>query len=96
MPGFGFALAATTLVGQGLGQGVLIWRSKAARSEPVRRHQWLCWVWLVFAPVQVVRLFTQDPQVIELASYVCALLLSQPAGLCHGDGGALRQATPDG
>ena len=68
MPGFGFALAATTLVGQGLGardpdgaqqRGYTAYRMGATLMGAVGL------MFLLF-PAQIVGFFTNDPQVIEL------------------------------
>ncbi|NLM95860.1 MAG: MATE family efflux transporter [Firmicutes bacterium] len=82
MPGFGFALAATTLVGQGLGAGRpdLAEQSGQVAARSAAYIMALLGMALFLFPQQVVRLFTQDPQVIELAS-VCLRIVavSQPA-----------------
>jgi MATE family multidrug resistance protein len=70
MPGFGFALAATTLVGQGLGaedpegaqrRGYTAYRMGAALMGTVGL------AFLLF-PAQIVGFFTDDPQVIAIGT----------------------------
>jgi putative MATE family efflux protein len=70
MPGFGFALAATTLVGQGLGaedpegaqqRGYTAYRMAAGLMGTVGL------IFLLF-PAQIVGFFTDDPQVVALGT----------------------------
>lgn len=81
-PGFGFALAATTLVGQNLGSRHLI---RAERSGHAAGHLAMllmsCMgVIFFFFSKQIVYLFTPDQDVVELASACLKIIaLSQPA-----------------
>jgi MATE family multidrug resistance protein len=69
MPGFGFAVAGTTLVGQGLGAGNL---KRAERSGYLTYQMAACLmgvmglVFILF-PQPLVRLFTDDPAVVRIA-----------------------------
>ena len=81
MPGFGFAVAATTLVGQGLGAR----DSRRARTD-ARAAQWMAVaimavmgvVFFCF-PEQIIGVFIADPQVIALGIWPLRLVaFSQP------------------
>jgi MATE family multidrug resistance protein len=70
MPGFGFALAATTLVGQGLGagdpegaeqRGYTAYRLAAALMGSVG-------ILFLLFPAQIVGFFTNDPEIIEIGT----------------------------
>ena len=96
MPGFGFALAATTLVGQGLGaeRPDLAEQSGLVAARSAASIMGLLGIALFLFPQQLVGLFTKDPQVIELAS-VCLRIVavSQPAlAVVMVMAGALRGA----
>ena len=96
MPGFGFAMAATTLVGQGLGA-----RNPARARADGRLSQWLaaaimsCMgvVFFLF-PGQIIGIFINDPQVIQLGIWPLRLVaFSQPIlATSMVLGGALRGA----
>lgn len=81
LPGIGFGLAATSLVGQSLGAR----RPEEARDAGNIATQWgLIWMTVIgalaffFAP-QVIRLFTPDPEVIAIgASGLRVVALAQP------------------
>jgi len=101
MPGFAFAIAASALVGQALG---------AKNERLAERFGWMCaWqacavmttmacVFFVFADY-FARLFTQDPQVIDLAiAYLRLNALTEPllafgmvlAGALQGAGDSMK------
>jgi putative MATE family efflux protein len=70
MPGFGFAVAATTLVGQGLGagdpdlaesRGYLSYRLGAAVMVAIG-------LTFLFFPAQIIGFFTTDPEVVALGA----------------------------
>jgi len=82
MPGFGFSLAATALVGQNLGAG----KERRAEQAGFEALRWsiifatAMGLLFFFAPGAVVRLYTTDPQVISSASACLRIIaLSQPA-----------------
>lgn len=81
-PGFGFALAATTLVGQRLGAGQI---KEAERSGHASSHMAMILMSLIgvvffFFSEQIVYIFTPDPAVVELAGICLKIVaLSQPA-----------------
>ena len=96
MPGFGFALAATTLVGQGLGAGRpdLAEESGMVAARSAASIMGFLGIVLFLFPQQVVGLFTKDPQVVELASLCLRIVaVSQPAlAVVMVMAGALRGA----
>ncbi|GAB4515980.1 MAG: MATE family efflux transporter [Anaerolineae bacterium] len=76
MPGFGFAVAATTLVGQGLG---------ANDPDRAQRHGYMAYalgagvmslmgIVFIFMARPLVSVFTNDPEVIELATWPLQLI----------------------
>ncbi|MFA5861286.1 MAG: MATE family efflux transporter [Candidatus Thermoplasmatota archaeon] len=96
MPGFGFAAAASALVGQGLGQG---------RPGQAERDGWmatgmgfLCMVALsapmFFLAEPMARLFTSDPEALRLSIiWIHVLVIAMPAIAFHFTAaGALRGA----
>ncbi len=96
MPGFGFAMAATTLVGQGLGA-----RDPDRARADGRLAQWLavgvmaCMGVIFFLfPAQIIGIFITDPQVIRLGVWPLRLVaFSQPVlATSMVLGGALRGA----
>jgi putative MATE family efflux protein len=95
MPGFGFAIAATTLVGQSLGAG------EPGLAE--RRGYTTYWIGaglmtaigLLFIgfPAQIMGFFTNDPQVIAFGTQPLRMVgLFQPISACMIFSGALRGA----
>ena len=82
MPGFGFAVAATTLVGQGLGAG----KPERARADAYLASRLAMIVmtamgvlFFVF-PAQIMGIFITDPEVIRLGVWPLRLVaFSQPA-----------------
>ncbi len=82
MPGAGFAVAATTLVGQNLGADRPDEAEKSgyeARRMAVMVMSFMGAVFLLF-PRAIVRIFSADPEVIELAVACLRLVaISQPA-----------------
>ncbi len=85
MPGFGFAVAATTLVGQGLGARDPA-RAEHGGYESLRISVIIMsamgLAFILFAP-QLIGLFTADPEVIELGTWPLRLeAFSQPALAC--------------
>ena len=99
MPGFGFAVAATTLVGQGLGAGDPV-RAKADTYQAYRLALVLMsFMGLIFFffPEQIMSIFIEDPAVIRLGVWPLRLVaFSQPMlATMMVFAGALRgQATP--
>lgn len=96
MPGFGFAMAATTLVGQGLGA-----RDSARARADGRLSQWLAaaimsgmGILFFLFPAQIIGVFISDPQVIQLGIWPLRLVaFSQPLlATSMVLGGALRGA----
>jgi len=96
MPGFGFAMAATTLVGQGLGA-----RDPARARADGRLSQWLavaimsCMGGIFFLfPAQIIGVFINDPEVVRLGIWPLRLVaFSQPVlATSMVLGGALRGA----
>jgi Na+-driven multidrug efflux pump len=81
MPGFGFAVAATTLVGQGLGAGNPS-RAKADTYQAYRLALVLMsFMGLIFFffPEQIMSIFIEDPEVIRLGVWPLRLVaFSQP------------------
>ncbi len=95
-PGFGFAVAATTLVGQGLGA-----RDPARARADGRLSQWMavtimsCMAVVLFLfPAQIIGVFITDPVVIQLGIWPLRLVaFSQPLlAVSMVLGGALRGA----
>jgi putative MATE family efflux protein len=81
MPSFGFGMAAATLVGQGIGAGHPDWSEKAAYET--RRIGIVVLVvigtGLFFFGEQVVRLYTQDPEVVAMGAQALRIMaLTQP------------------
>jgi Na+-driven multidrug efflux pump len=96
MPGFGFAVAATTLVGQGLGAH----DPKRTRADG-RLAQWMAvaimsgmGVIFFLFPAQIIGIFISDPTVIQLGIWPLRLVaFSQPMlATMMVLGGALRGA----
>ncbi|MEN9933629.1 MAG: hypothetical protein RLZZ387_208 [Chloroflexota bacterium] len=94
LPGIGFSVAATALVGQSVGAG----RMDEARATTTIALRWaviwmgaLAAVFLVLAP-QLMRLFTEDPEMIAIGALsIQAVALTQPAwAATFVYGGALR------
>ncbi len=96
MPGFGFATAATTLVGQNLG---------AKKPEQATRSGWEAWklgsllmgsmgVVLFLAPGLLMRIYTDDPEVIRqgITCLRIAAFSQIPMGTSFIFSGALRGA----
>jgi MATE family multidrug resistance protein len=81
MPGFGFAMAATALTGQSLGAG---------RPDLAERSTWhavrMAAIWmssmgllLIFAGEPIMRLFSQDPEIVALGAVALKVIaFSQP------------------
>ena len=96
MPGFGFSVAATTLVGQSLGAGN---PRRAILGSQLATRSALLWmtimgvVFFFFGDV-ILRLFTDDPQLLHLGGDAMkAIAFSQPAlALAFVLGGSLRGA----
>lgn len=82
MPGAGFATASTTMVGQNLGAGC---PNEAEQSGHVARNlgilvMSIMGVVFVLVPEPIVRIFSSDPEVIQLATVCLRLVaISQPA-----------------
>lgn len=81
MPSFGFGMAATTLVGQGIGAGRPDWSEKAAYET--RRIGILVLAvigtGLFFFGEEIVRLYTRDPEVVAMGALALRIMaLSQP------------------
>ncbi len=81
MPSFGFGMAATTLVGQGIGAGRPDWSEKAAYET--RRIGILVLAvigtGLFFFGEEIVRLYTRDPEVVAMGAQALRIMaLSQP------------------
>lgn len=96
LPGFGFSIAASTLVGQSLGAGKPDEAGAAARAAAGWAVVWMGLagaLYFLFAG-PLIGLFTDDPAVIDLgARSLRALALSQPFwGLIFVWSGALRGA----
>jgi putative MATE family efflux protein len=81
MPGFGFAVAATALVGQNLGA-----KDPQKAGESGWEAAKLCVVlmgtaglFMIIFPTQMARLFVSDPQVVDLAAwYLRIVAISEP------------------
>lgn len=70
LPGFGFSIAASTLVGQSLGAGQPLVARAAARAAATWAALWMggmACVFLLLAP-QIMTLFTTDPAVRDLGA----------------------------
>ncbi len=81
-PGFGFALAATTLVGQNLGAGNLGLAEKSGHRASQMAMIFMSIMGVIFFifSKQIVYIFTPDQDVVELASICLRIVaLSQPA-----------------
>ena len=94
LPGIGFSLAATSLVGQSLGAKRPDEGAGAARIATSWALMWMSGIGVlifVFAP-QIMRLFSQDPTVIAVgAGGLRTISLSQPFwAIYFVNGGALR------
>ena len=82
MPGFGFAVAATTLVGQGLGAGT---PARARADGYLSQRLALVFMTIMgavifFFPAQIMSVFIRDPEVIRLGIWPLRLVaFSQPA-----------------
>ena len=82
MPGAGFATAATTMVGQNLGADC---PDEAEKSGRVARNlgilvMSIMGVIFIIVPQPIVRIFSSDPEVIQLATVCLRLVaISQPA-----------------
>lgn len=96
MPAFAFAVSATTMVGQALG---------AHRPDLAERAAWECWrlsTWMLAAggallflfPRALIRLYVDDPQIIELGASVLRImaLVQVPMGTAFVMMGSLRGA----
>lgn len=96
MPGFGFALAATTLVGQGLGAGdpQRAERSGYESARLAMLTMGTMGVLFFLVPHAFIRFFTPDPAVTDLAAQVLRIVaVSQPfLAMTMVLGGALRGA----
>lgn len=94
LPGIGFGIAATALVGQSVGARRLSEGAAAARIATIWAVAWmstLAAVFLIFAP-QIMRLFTDDPGVIDAgANTLRVVALAQPLwAVMFVQSGALR------
>ncbi len=96
MPGFGFSIAATTLVGQYLGAK----KSNEARKSAMEAAK-MCAMFMGFAgllmvlfPTQIAMLFTDDPEIVRLASiYLFMMGFTEPAlGILFTLAGGMRGA----
>jgi MATE family multidrug resistance protein len=69
MPGFGFAVAGTTLVGQGLGARNPRWAERSGYLTYQMAAALMAVMGLVFIlfPQPLIRLFTDDPMVVQMA-----------------------------
>ncbi len=96
MPGYGFAIAASIITGQSLGAGC------AERAEEGTKEAWLLGltimsvmglIFFIF-PQQIIRLFTADPQVVELGSRCLRIAAFMQPFISTSDvfSGALRGA----
>jgi putative MATE family efflux protein len=96
LPGIGFSIAASTMVGQSLGGGRPLEARAAARAAATWATLWMgamAIIFFVFAQ-QIMDLFTNDPAVIDLgARSLRVLAFSQPLwGQLFVWAGALRGA----
>jgi multidrug resistance protein, MATE family len=94
LPGIGFGLAATALVGQSIGGRRLSTASGVARIATTWAVIWMSTIAalaFIFAP-QVMRIFTSDPNVIQIgANALRVVALTQPFwGVGMVQSGALR------
>jgi putative MATE family efflux protein len=94
LPGFGFGIAATTLVGQSVGARKVREGSHAARIATIYAMIWMTLIGLmllVFAP-QAMALFTQDQAVIDAGTGALRVVALQQAIWAIGlvQAGALR------
>ncbi|MFO0773870.1 MAG: MATE family efflux transporter [Nitrospiraceae bacterium] len=96
LPGHGFAIAAASMVGQSIGAGKYQ-RATMENWEANRQALWMMTAMglvFYFAPTPLLRLYTQDPGVIELgASFLRIVALIQiPLALTMVLAGSLRGA----
>lgn len=76
LPGLGFSIAASTLVGQSLGAGQPLAARAAARAAAVWASAWMggmACLFLLLAP-QIMGLFTDDPEVRDLGAHSLRVL----------------------
>ncbi len=96
MPGFGFSVAATTLVGQHLGAGRPTWAARAGTltSQVAVRAMTVMGILLFLFGPSLVRFYTSDPGVIALGGTALRILaLAQPfCAISFTMAGALRGA----
>lgn len=96
LPGIGFGIATSTLVGQSLGAGKKEEARAAARAAAVWAAVWMAIMALIFftCATPIMRLFTEDPAVVDLgARSLRVLAFSQPLwGIGFVWAGALRGA----
>jgi len=94
MPGFGFAIAATALVGQSIGAGDLVAARTAARLAMVWAVVWMAAGGLLYFVLAepVMLLFTDDPEVVGIGVRALrALSVGLPFwAIWSVNGGALR------
>ena len=96
MPGFGFSIAATTLVGQYLGEKNLK-KAKKATIEAAKMCALFMGItggMMVLIPTYLAGIFTDDPQIIHLASiYLFLMGFTEPAlGVLFTLAGGMRGA----
>lgn len=96
MPGFAFSMAATTMVGQNLGAQDLARSRKSARVNCILAALFMSFLaipMVIFAN-QLVRIFTDDPQVMAYARhYIYFVALSEPfLGIIFATIGSFRGA----
>lgn len=96
MPGFGFSMAATTLVGQSLGAGQ---PKRAVLGSRLATRSALIWMSIMgvaffFFGETILRLFTEDPELLRLGGDAMKVIaFSQPPlALAFVLGGSLRGA----
>jgi MATE family multidrug resistance protein len=96
MPGFGFSMAATTLVGQSLGAGQ---PRRAILGSQLATRSALLWMSIMgvaffFAGEPILRIFTDDPELLRLGGEAMKVIaFSQPPlALAFVLGGSLRGA----
>ncbi len=96
MPGFGFSIAATTLMGQYLGEKSP-WKARMATMESAKMcavFMGLAGLLMVLFPSQIAMLFTNDVEIIKLASlYLFMMGFTEPAlGILFTLAGGMRGA----